>query len=83
VTFLEEAQRLLSRFVCVYFGYISQGAAWGALVGWWWYHSRRRGNCSHVLTACIQTTSLKGAQAVRSETDIVGSHTCLLITLCT
>ena len=27
VTFLEEAQRLLSRFVCVYFGYISQGAA--------------------------------------------------------
>ena len=27
MTFLEEAQRLLSRFACVYFGYISQGAA--------------------------------------------------------
>ena len=35
VTFLEEAQRLLSRFVCVYFGYISQRAAGGVLVGWW------------------------------------------------
>ena len=64
VTFLEEAQRLLSRFVCVYFGCISQGAAGVALVGWWWHHSRRRGDCSHVLIACIQATSLKGAQGV-------------------
>ena len=66
VTFLDEAQRLLSRYVCVYIGYISQRAAGGALMGWWWHHSRRRGDCSHVLTAsaCIQTTSLKGAQEV-------------------
>ena len=33
-------------------------------MGWWWHHSRRRGDCSHVLTACIQATSLKGAQGV-------------------
>ena len=33
MTFIEEAQRLLSRLVCVYFGYISQGAAGGALAG--------------------------------------------------
>ena len=33
VTFLEETQTLLSRFVCVYFGYISQGAAVVALAG--------------------------------------------------
>ena len=36
----------------------------GALVGWRWHHSRRRGDCSHVLTACIQATSLKGARGV-------------------
>jgi hypothetical protein len=34
----------------------------GALVGWRWHHSRERGDFSHVLTACIQTTSLKGAR---------------------
>ena len=64
MTFLEEAQRLLSRFICVYFGYISQRAAGCALVGWWWHHSRRRGDCPHVLIACIQATTLKGAQGV-------------------
>ena len=51
---------MLSRFICVYFGCISQGAAGGALAAWWWHHSRRRGGCSHILTACIQATSLKG-----------------------
>ena len=35
-----------------------------ALVSWWWHHSRRRGDCSHVLTACVQATSLKGVQGV-------------------
>ena len=30
---LEEAQRLPSRFVCVYLGYNTQGAAGGALAG--------------------------------------------------
>src|SRR6056300_772294 len=64
VTFLEGGQGLLSRFVFVYLGYITQGGAGGALVSWRWHHSRRRGDCSHVLTACIQTTSLKGAQGV-------------------
>jgi hypothetical protein len=33
VTFLEEAQGLLSRFVSVYLGYITQGGAGVALVG--------------------------------------------------
>jgi hypothetical protein len=40
------------------------GVPWRALVGWRWHHSWRRGDCSHVLTVCIQTTSLKGAQEV-------------------
>ena len=35
-----------------------------ALVSWWWHHSRRHRDCSRVLTVCIQTTSLKGAQEV-------------------
>jgi len=33
VTALQEAQGLLSRFVCVYLGYIAQGVPAGALVG--------------------------------------------------
>jgi hypothetical protein len=33
VTFLEEAQGLLSRFVCVYLGYITQGGAGVGLAG--------------------------------------------------
>jgi hypothetical protein len=64
VASLQGAQGLLSRFDCVYSGYITQGCAGGALVGWWWHHSRRRRDCSHALTACIQATSLKGAQGV-------------------
>jgi hypothetical protein len=44
--------------------HVTQGCAGGALAGCWWHHSRRRGDCSRVLTACIQTTSLKGAQGV-------------------
>jgi len=35
-----------------------------ALVSWWWHHSRGRRDCSRVLTACIQATSLKGTQGV-------------------
>jgi hypothetical protein len=33
VVFLELAQGLLSRFVCVYLGYITQGCAGGAVAG--------------------------------------------------
>ena len=33
-------------------------------MSWRWHHSRRRGDCSRVLTLCIQATSLKGAQEV-------------------
>ena len=43
-------------------GGITRGCLGGALAGWRWHHSRRRGDCSRVLTACIQATSLKGAQ---------------------
>jgi hypothetical protein len=64
VTFLEGGQGLLSRFVCTYLGYITLGDVGFALVGWRWHNSRRRRDCSHVLTACIQATSLKGAQGM-------------------
>ena len=42
----------------------TRGLLWWALVGRRWHHSRRRGDCSHVLTVCIQITSLKGARGV-------------------
>jgi hypothetical protein len=45
-------------------GYSLKETRWGALVGWWLHHSRRRGDCSHVLTVCIQATSLKSVQGV-------------------
>jgi hypothetical protein len=64
VASLEETQGVLSRSDCVYSDYITQGCTGGALVGWRWHHSRRRRVCSRVLTACIQTSSLKGAQGV-------------------
>jgi hypothetical protein len=50
VAFFEEAQGLLSRFDCVYSGYITQEDAGGALAGWRWHHSRKCGDCCHVLT---------------------------------
>ena len=57
----------------------SSGAQGIAPVSWWWHQSRRRGGCfgglvvasleealgvSHFLIACIQATSLQGAQGV-------------------
>jgi hypothetical protein len=42
----------------------TRGLLWRALAGWRWHYSRGRGDCSHVLTAYVQTTSLKGAQGV-------------------
>ena len=79
VTFPEGAQGLLSPFVFVYSGYryITQGCAGGALstalVGWWWHHSRRTSDCSRVLTACIQATSLKETWGLLSRFDCVYS----------
>ena len=67
----EGAGIALSFCLCVlYLGYITnqspitQGCTGGALAGWWWHLSRRRWDCSRVLTACIQATSLKGAQGM-------------------
>jgi hypothetical protein len=57
-------------------GGITRGDAGGALAGWWWHHSRRRRDCSRVLTACIQTTSLKGAQGVLWRVSMNPSARC-------